>query len=225
MVYPYARRLVWLAGATGVVATLLLAMAIAQHGSHGMFQVVRPVPQYAALLVERSSVLRAEMFVDNLFVCLYASFFLLLPKALTPATASVDSDFSALASRRAAAALLLTAVLDAAENAHLLSLMVQALQGQDLSQTAINMQAAASQVKFLASYAGLFLLSFALDGDGWAERGLSLVLRWVQAPVGVAIFVAQPPLLVPLYFLRAVFFALGMVWIAWVLHERGSRAN
>jgi hypothetical protein len=92
-----------------------------------------------------------------------------------------------------------------------------------LSQGAIQWQAIASQVKFVASYFGLLLIAFALDPADRVERWLALTLRWVQAPVGVAIFVVGPPFLRPLYLARAVFFVVGLLWLAAALQRRARR--
>lgn len=219
MVSTDVRAVARLAVVTGALAALLLALALTQHGSQAAFQVVRPASQYAELLLQRASALRLEMWVDNLFLCLYAALFLLLERALT-STAPNSSAEVGRAARIAGWALGLTALLDAAENAHILSMLAQAEAGLIPSQVGIDYQAAESQVKFLLSYVGLVALSFALTADTWAERALSFVLRWVQAPIGVAVFVTPQPALTWLYLMRASFFVLGLWWLAYVLLAR-----
>jgi hypothetical protein len=217
----HAHRLSALAFATATIAALLLGLALVNGVSQGQFQVVRPAEAMTHLLVASSGPIRLEIFIDSLFLVLYGSFFALLPAALEEHAPM--SHAQAISARAASAALLLTALFDAMENAHILAELASASNGLVLSQTGIALQAVASQVKFVVSYFGLFILSFALDAQVTSERLLALVLRWVQAPIGVAIFVAEPPLLRPLYVTRAVFFVVGMLWIALVLRRRASR--
>lgn len=212
--------MMWLAIATGVAALTLMCLAFMHNATQAVFQQVMPAAAYASLLLEKAPALRIEFFVDNLFLCLYGVFFALLPSALKESGA--QSSTEAMATKLAAAALLLTTFLDAVENSHILSMLAQVTAGQTLSQEGINLQAIGSQVKFLSSYAGLFALSFGLNGGTKAEKSLAFVLRWVQAPLGVAAFVAQPPILLPIHLGRAVFFWAGMFWIAYVLYQRSQ---
>lgn len=205
-----------LALAAAIAAAVLLAMSLLHGVSQGQFEVVRPAADMAEQLVRNAIALRLELFVDFLFLILYGACFALLPAAL----AGLADPRGPIAARLGSAALLVTAFLDAAENAHLLSALVTAEQGMPLSQGAIQWQAIASQVKFVASYAGLFLIAFALDPADRVERWLAHTLRWVQAPVGVAIFVVGPPFLRPLYLMRAVFFVVGLLWLAALLQRR-----
>lgn len=210
-----------LAIAGAAAAAVLLALSLVQGVSQGQYQVIRPAAEMTAMLLANGAALKTELWVDFLFLILYGSFFALLPSAL--AQGFEPSHQGAVAARAGATALLLTAALDAAENANLLSSLSMAAQGLPLSQDAIQAQAVASQVKFVASYFGLFALSFALDPSDRTERALAFVLRWIQAPVGVAIFVASAPVLRPLHLARAVFFVVGLLWIAAVLAQRARR--
>lgn len=213
----------WVGLAAGAAAALLLVIAVRQHGSQGLFQLVRPAEQTAQLLLERAQGLRAELWVDNVFLCLYAGFFLMLAPCLEGMhrKAGNESAFVAVLARTAAAGMVTTAALDAAENAHILSMLAQAEQGLPLSQAAINFQAAASQVKFLVSYFGLFVLSFVISVHGTAtERLLAATLRFIQLPLGVAIFVVTGPMLPLLYLSRATFFVVGFWTMAYLLWAR-----
>jgi hypothetical protein len=208
-----------LALASAGAAAVLLALSLLHGVSQGQFEVVRPAAEMAEMLVRNALAMRVELFVDFLFLVLYGACFALLPGAL----GGPADPRGSVPARLGAAALLLTAFLDAAENAHLLSALATAEQGMSLSQGAIQWQAIASQVKFVASYFGLLLIAFALDPADRVERWLALTLRWVQAPVGVAIFVVGPPFLRPLYLARAVFFVVGLLWLAAALQRRARR--
>jgi hypothetical protein len=217
----------WVGVAAGAAAVLLLVLAVSQNGSQGLFQLVRPSAQTARLLLERAQGLRAEMWVDNIFLCLYAGFFLLLAPCLEELhrRAGNQSACIAMLARTAAAGMVTTAALDAAENAHILSMLAQAEQGLPLSQAAINFQAAASQVKFLVSCFALFVLSFVIPVHGTAaERLLVGSLRFLQLPLCVAIFVVQGPWLAPLYLTRAASFVVGFFLMAHLLRA-GAQAE
>lgn len=211
-------RASWLAMATAGFAATLLGLSLIQGISQGQFQIVRSVEEMTSLLLANAIALRLEFLIDFIFLILYGAFFALLPSALKENTELSQSQL--MAARATSVALLLTALLDAAENSHILGELALASKGITLSQTQIVFQAVLSQVKFVLSYFGLFMMSFALDSRSTSERLLAQVLRWVQAPLGLAIFVAEPPLLRPLYLCRAVFFVVGMLWIAAVLKRR-----
>ena len=117
-------------------------------------------------------------------------------------------------------ALLITAFLDAAENSHILSMLSMAEQGQAIGQSEIAGQMVESQIKFLFSYFGLFVLSFALPQGTLVEKVAVFVLRWVQLPVGIAIFVLPAELIRPLVIFRAIFFFAGL-W-AWPGSSRAA---
>ena len=216
-----ADRVFTLAMATACLAAVLLGLSLVNGVSQGQFQIVRSADEMARMLVASRAPMRLELFIDFLFLLLYGSFFTLLPAALE--AHAPMSHTQAIAARAASAALIITALLDASENAHILTELASASSGIALSSFEIALQAVLSQVKFVVSYFGLFMLSYALDSRVTSERLLALVLRWVQAPLGLAIFVAEPPFLRPLYLTRAVFFVVGMCWIGLVLRRRASR--
>jgi hypothetical protein len=201
----------------GAIALALLALALVTRGSQAIFQVNRPAAEYAALLLQRAATLRVELAVDFVFIGFYAAFFVYLAQAIQSwrGTRTVAHPFWL-------GALLLTALLDAIENAHILSLLSLAEQGLAIPQGDIAWQMAASQLKFVASYLGLFLLSFELPEDTRLERALVVWLRWFQFPLGVAIFVVPAAAAVPLVLLRVVSFVAGLWIFAWVGLRRGE---
>jgi hypothetical protein len=93
-------------------------------------------------------------------------------------------------------------VLDAAENAHILSMLSMAEQGQTIAQGEIVGQMVASQIKFMFSYFGVFVLSFALPQSNMIEKLVVFIFRWVQLPVGVAVLSLPVELVRPLFIFR-----------------------
>ena len=205
----------------GVLACALFALALATKGSQGLFQINRPADDYAALLIARAPFLRADLGLDFIFIVIYSGFFVSLALVLKrwaegqPFQGNVASIVNI-----ATVALLITGVLDAAENAHMLSMLSMAEQGQTIAQGEIAGQMVASQVKFMFSYFGLFVLSFALPQSNIIEKLLVFVFRWVQLPVGVAILSLPLELVRPLFIFRAVFFFAGMWAMAWIVARR-----
>ena len=220
------RATVSLATMAGTLALVLLILALVSQGSHQVFQINRPAADYAKLLLHRSATLKAELGIDFIFVCVYGATFIALATTLSEwARGRGDSAFSAVFGWGGAAALVVTALLDAIENAHILSLLAMAEQGQLIAQSSIATQMAASQVKFVASYFGLFLLSFALPAESRVEKLLVFSLRWLQLPLGVSIFVVPPDFVKPLSVARAIFFVAGFWMTAYMVQARGRRRS
>jgi hypothetical protein len=198
------RTTVILGGVAGVLALALFALAVITQGSQGQFQVNKPSVEFAAQLVSRASVLRADLGIDFIFMCLYAAFFVSL--ALVLKAWARDKPFRdpiTTIANMATGALLITAVLDAAENAHILAMLAMAEQGQAIPQGEIAGQMVESMIKFMFSYFGLFVLSFALPSETIIEKVLVFSLRCLQLPIGVGIFVMPTDLARPLFICRA----------------------
>lgn len=191
--------------ATSLCAALLLALAIGTGGSQGLFQLYQPAESYASLLVARAGVLRIDLGVDMVFIAAYGSFFLLWSRAM------LKTGHDPLLVGIGLALVGLTAVLDAAENAHILTMLRMAEAGQSLSGAAIAAQQVASQVKFHAAYCGMALLGLTwMPKPEW--RWIRLVFLF-QLVMGLAIFIAAGSVLQMLYLMRGLFFALGPILV------------
>jgi hypothetical protein len=207
----------------GASALALFALALATQGSQGLFQVNRPTADYAALLVKRAPFLRADLGLDFIFIVVYAAFFVSLALVLKAWVRDKPfRDNVATIVNFAIGSLLITAVLDAAENAHLLSMLSMAEQGLGIGQGEIAGQMVESQIKFLFSYFGLFVLSFALPQATIIEKLVVFVFRWVQLPVGIAILVLPVESVRPLAIFRAIFFFAGLWAMAWIIARRAQ---
>jgi len=217
------RTTVMLGLAGGALALALFVLALATQGSQGLFQVNRPAADYAALLIQRAWPLRADLGLDFIFIVVYAAFFVSLALVLKSWVRDKPFRENVVAIVNVAiGALLTTAILDAAENAHILSMLSMAEQGQGIGQGEIAGQMVESQLKFVFSYFGLFVLSFALPQTTIVEKLVVLVFRWVQLPVGIGIFVLPAELARPLFIFRAIFFFAGLFAIAWIIVRRAS---
>jgi hypothetical protein len=190
---------------TSICALILLALALATGGSQGLFQVYAPVADYSALLLKRASVLRLDIGIDLLFIAAYLSFFVLMARQL------LVSGADRLLVSIALGLVMMTALLDAIENAHILAMLRAVENGGVLSAGQILAQQLASQVKFQAAYygmAGLGLLWPMRAGWGWIKA-----LFILQLVAGLGIFVVAGGALKLLYLIRATFFVIGPLLI------------
>jgi hypothetical protein len=193
--------------ALGVAAALALAAQIAVTLWTGAAQeplerVLAPA-DYQAILLAHPAALRAVFSIDSVFLVLYAAFFVQLARALAPR--------DAVLARLATFGMLLTALLDAVENQHILSLLAGAERGVAPEAGSILWQASASQVKFHASYFAVFLFGLILPARDLRERLLAASCLYVQLPLGVLAFVAPPPWQDWLVYLRWGFYLGGFL--------------
>jgi len=66
----------------GALALALLVLAVVTGASHSVFQMNRPAASYAALRLQRATVLRADVGIDFLFIAVYTGFFVNLARTL-----------------------------------------------------------------------------------------------------------------------------------------------
>jgi hypothetical protein len=104
--------------------------------------------------------LRINLGLDNLFIVVYSAFFVLLAvrfrTLLSPVTIAV-----------ALAALLLTSLLDALENHHILMMLHAFQHGAPISADELQWQMVASNLKFHASYVSVFSPSASTGSAAW----------------------------------------------------------
>ena len=105
---------------------------------------------------------------------------------------------------------------------HFLLMISAATQGVAIDLGQIEIQVWESLVKFHISYIGLFLLSFALPSETRVERALIVLLRWVQLPVGLLIYLTPPAVAVPLVMVRFAFFLVSSLMVAYAFRPRKS---
>ena len=104
---------------------------------------------------------------------------------------------------------------------HFLSMISMAQQALPLSAGEIEFQVWESLLKFHASYLGLLLLGLALPTHTATRRLLSFLLRWVQWPVGLLIYITPASLAKPLVMVRFSFFLVSLLLLA-AVYWRGE---
>lgn len=198
------RILAALAFLASAIVLCMVAGILATGFSQELFELA-PSPALVAEQLRDQPVhalgLRINLGLDNLFLVVYSAFFVLLAvrlrTLLSPVTIAV-----------ALAALLLTSLLDALENHHIL-LMLQALQqGAPISAEELQWQMVASNLKFHLSYVGAFLFAFGFYRLGGLGRVIAFLLWFGYVPLGMITFVVPVEIVVPFALARTVFFVL-----------------
>ena len=203
------RPLVLLAALNALVIVALLASALTAGLSQEVFQAARLAGPNAARLLVNPAGLRLNVGLDNLFIVLYVAFFVLLTVRLSDVLPAPHR-FVALG------ALLLTALLDAVENHHILAMLFSAEQTLPLTTAESQLQMAASFVKFQVSYVGMFLYAFGLYRLGGLGRPLGWGIWLVYVPIGIAIYMLPPEATRPLVIARTLCFIAAFVCAALV---------
>ena len=200
--------------ASALVLAMVLVFVLTGIGQDPL-QFVHPVAEYTELLLRNPPMLRLTVGLDNAFVLAYATMFLALGARLwrdgSPRELVVTSG----------ALLALSAMLDLGENMHFLSMISMAQQALPLSAGEIEFQVWESLLKFHASYLGLLLLGLALPTHTATRRLLSFLLRWVQWPVGLLIYITPASLAKPLVMVRFSFFLVSLLLLA-AVYWRGE---
>ena len=199
------RTLAALAFLTSAIVVCIVAGILATGFSQEFFELGPSPAQVSDALRDQPAHalgLRLNLGLDNLFIVAYSAFFVLLAvrfrNVLSPVTIAV-----------ALAALLLTSLLDAFENHHILMILHAFQHGAPISAYALQWQMVLSNLKFHASYVGVFLFAFGFYRLG----GLGSIIAWLLwlgfVPLGMITFVVPVDIVAPFTLARTAFFVLG----------------
>src|SRR3954454_94762 len=193
------RALAILAGLAALTVAFIVVGIVSTRGKQDFFQTARAIEAFTASLATPLVPfgLRLNLGLDNFFIIIYATFFIVLTIRLRDV---LDGRLLTVA----LCAMLLTVLLDCIENHHIMT-MVHAIQnGLPLSSTDGNLQMIASQVKFHASYLAVFLFAFGYWQFGRLGRITAIVL-WCYIPCGILISVVPVEQARPLVLGRTIF--------------------
>lgn len=202
-----------------IAAVLVLAMLgifILTGIGQDPLQYVHSTIEYKEILLHNPSVLRLAIGLDNAFILFYVTLFLALGLII-----SKQKKFTILVST-ATALIFITGVLDILENMHFFTMISSAQNGFAISENEIKIQVWESLVKFHISYIGLYILSFALPSTNVKEKILCFLLRWVQWPVGMLIYITPINIAKPLVLVRFAFFLTALVVLATINWKQTS---
>ena len=212
------RVLAALAGLAALIVAAMVVGIVSTGMSQDFFQSARPIEAHIARLTASSlgaTGLRINLGLDNLFIVVYGAFFVFLAVRLRTL-------LDPWAGTVALAAILLTALLDAIENHHILMMLHSAERGLSLSTGESQAQMIVSAVKFHSSYLATFLFAFAFLRLGGLGRAIAWAL-WLYVPLGVVISVLPIEIAGPWALGRTCFFVAAFVLSA-VLFWRFARA-
>jgi hypothetical protein len=161
--------------------------------------------------------LRLNLGLDNLFIILYCAFFVLLAVRFRGVLSAVTIGVGL-------AALLLTGLLDALENHHILVVLHAFQHGAPPSGEELKFQMVESNLKFHASYVGSFLFAFGFFRVGGLGRVIAWLLWLGYVPLGMVAFAVPAEMTVPFALARTAFFVLAFA-LAGVHFLRNQQAS
>jgi hypothetical protein len=210
------RVLAILATLAALTVACMVVAIVTTRGTQDFFQTARPVEAYGAYLATPLVALglRLNLGLDNLFMIFYGAFFVVLSLRLRP---MLDGRLLTVA----LAAMMLTLVLDAIENHHIMTMVHSIQHGLPISVTDGQLQMIASQVKFHASYLAAFLFAFGFLQFGRLGRIIAIVL-WCYVPCGVLISVTPVEQAQALVLGRTIFFVFAFILSAVLFFSQGS---
>jgi hypothetical protein len=211
------RMLAILATLSALTVACIVAGILSTRGTQDFFQTARSLDAYSAYLAIPlvSFGLRLNLGLDNLFLLFYGTFFIVLAVRLRQ---MLDPRLLGIA----LASIMLTVLLDAIENHHIIT-MVHAIQnGLPVSATDGELQMVASQVKFHASYLAVLLFSFGFLQFGRLGRIIAIVL-WCYIPCGVLISVVPVEQARALVLGRTIFFVFAFILSAVLFFSQAGK--
>lgn len=210
------KTLVMLGVTGGLLAFALLLVSLFLGGSQEPFQVVRAVSEYSEMLAARSAAMRLSFALDDVFIVVYTTFFVLLGVLLkergNPSLINL-----------AIGAIILTGALDAIENAHIMTMLTQVEKGLSIRDTELAWQMAASQLKFISSYLSIFLMGLCFPRDSWLEKIAAWSFIYLQLPLGVLALTAPREWIPALVIIRGVFFIFGFVLTSIIFMDKTKK--
>jgi hypothetical protein len=157
--------------------------------------------------------LRLNLGFDNLFIVIYAAYFTVLAVRFQ---STVDARIITVA----LSSILLTALLDAIENHHILTMIHSVQQGLPVTTSESQLQMVLSNVKFHSSYLALVLFSLGFLREGglgrliawvlWLYVALELVSRVMPAEYGRPFALGRTLFFVTSFLLSAIHFRRSM---------------
>jgi hypothetical protein len=193
---------------------LLVGLAVTTGVSQEYFEGFHPIPEYTEKLVAAAPILRVDFALDNVFILAYGSFFVGLAIVLRQ---SADRNLVNLG----LAFMLGVALLDMAENHHIMSMADIAVQGLAPSEGEVRFQMVLSLMKFHLSCLGALLLALAFPRNTARGRWCAGLL-FAYAFFGIPVLTAPPQWLDLLALIRTIFFVVSFLVVSWMLWGYGK---
>jgi hypothetical protein len=198
------RSLAILAFLASAVVFCMVAGAVATGFSQEFFELAPSPAAVAAQLSDQpahSFGLRLSLALDNLFIVLYCAFFVFLAVRLRDVLSPVMIGV-------ALGSMLLTGLLDAIENHHILAVLHAFQNAAPISSEEMQLQLVESNLKFHGSYVSAFLFAFGFYRLGGLGRVIAFLLWFGYVPFGMITFAVPTDIAAPFALARAAFFVL-----------------
>ena len=195
---------------TGLCVFSMFLIAIFTGVTQEQFEVTQPIENYTKGLIAGENALRLTFSIDIVFICVFTATFVFLTQYLktNDRVRNVVADI-------ALGAMLICSFLDFHEDLHILTMLRNATHNLPIEQSEISMQMLFSAIKFCASYLSLFLLSFILPRNTFAEKILRYFLMFFFVPIGGLVYAAPENLQLLFGLIRFIFMAFGFFLLAY----------
>jgi hypothetical protein len=161
--------------------------------------------------------LRLNLGLDNLFIVVYCAFFVFVAVRL-------HDHLSRVTIGVALGSILLTGLLDAVENHHILAVLHAFQDGAPISSEEMQLQFVASNLKFHGTYVATFLFAFGFYRLGGLGRFIAFLLWFGYVPLGMITFAVPTDITAPFALTRTAFFVLAFA-LAGVFFWRDTGAS
>lgn len=202
-----------------IVMAMIVAIVTTGVGQD-FFQSARPIDEFIGKVTANPNNalgLRINLGLDNLFIVVYATYFVVLAVRFR---STMDSQMITVA----LGAILLTALLDAIENQHITVMIHSVQHGLPITVAESQLQMVVSSVKFHSSYVALFLFALGFLREGAWGRAIAWVF-WLYVVLGLIAMVTPIELARPLALGRTVFFVVSFLLSAMFFRRSASRRD
>lgn len=199
----------------GTLALGMAAIAFSTGTTQEYFESSHPVGEFTAKLLSQADMLRLVLTLDNFFLLAYGGFFLWY---MIERKGKVDHWLLIVMG----VFLFIAMVLDAAENFHILSMLIRAEQNLPISDGEISLQYILSAVKFMVAYFAVIILGITFPRDTALARFVGISTAILFPILGVIGFTVSGPLALICGIGRSLFFVLGFILSAVVYWNRGE---
>ena len=212
-----AERLIAMFGfLAGTMALWMAALAFGTGTTQEYFESSHPVGEYTAKMLAQADMLRLVLTLDNFFLLAYGGFFLWY---IVERKGKADHWLLIVLG----VFLFMAMVLDAAENFHILGMLIRAEQKLPISDGEIGLQYILSAVKFMVAYFAVIILGVTFPRDTALARFVGLSTAILFPILGVLGFTVPAPWSLVCGIGRSIFFVMGFVLSGVVYWNRGER--
>lgn len=199
----------------GLMAVSMAAIAFSTGTTQEYYETSHPVVEYVQKMVSQADMLRVVLTLDNFFLLAYGAFFLFY---MVERKGKADNWLLIVMG----VFLFMAMVLDAAENFHILGMLIRAEQKLPLSDGEIDLQYILSAVKFMVAYFAVIILGITFPRDTALARFVGTSTAILFPILGILVFTVPPPWSLLCGIGRSIFFVMGFILSAVVYWNRGA---